>query len=148
MDDDFPDTSDSSRHRAVPSSRVARLGTFGRLAGGVRLSMAAAETPPAGSVRLPIAGAETPPAKQQRERIVTVPPGKLGARIVAGPGGHRVEYLLPDSPLTGHVVAGDVVAAVDEVCTISFTHSQLVELIGSRSESTRQHARQLEHCYR
>ena len=35
MDDDFPDTSDSSRHRAVPSSRVARLGTFGRLAGGV-----------------------------------------------------------------------------------------------------------------
>ena len=36
------------------------------------------------------------------------------------------------------VVAGDVVAAVDEVCTISFTHSQLVELIGSRSESTRQ----------
>ena len=35
MDDDFPDTFDSSRHRAVPSSRVARLGTFGRLAGGV-----------------------------------------------------------------------------------------------------------------
>ena len=35
MDDDFPDTSDSSRNRAVPSSRVARLGTFGRLAGGV-----------------------------------------------------------------------------------------------------------------
>ena len=35
MDDDIPDTTDTGRHRAVPSSRVARLGTFGRLAGGV-----------------------------------------------------------------------------------------------------------------
>ncbi|NCP25088.1 MAG: AarF/ABC1/UbiB kinase family protein [Erythrobacter sp.] len=35
MADEPPDTSDSGRHRAVPSGRVARLGTFGRLAGGV-----------------------------------------------------------------------------------------------------------------
>ena len=33
MDDSAPP--DTSRHRAVPSSRIARLGTFGRLAGGV-----------------------------------------------------------------------------------------------------------------
>ena len=37
MDDEFSDSdkTGASRHRAVPSGRVARLGTFGKLAGGV-----------------------------------------------------------------------------------------------------------------
>ena len=64
-----------------------------------------------------------------RTRTVTAPPGKLGIVIdttIHGPVVHRVN---PKSPLHGHMFAGDLIVAVDDVVTRDMSASAITALM-------------------
>ena len=92
-----------------------------------------------GAVATTAAAATAPPSQVQQIGVVA-PPGRLGLSITPDEKNgnkHTVNTISSESPLVGQVQEGDVVVSVDGTNVGTMTSTELLGLIGSKSEAKR-----------